>query len=304
MPHLYQYTINESISISGIGLHTGKPVTLTLHPADIDTGYRFLRSDLAGSKSFSCDAFDVTATERGTTLTHSGIVVNTIEHILSALVGCVVHNCLIEIDNQEIPILDGSALPFVHLIQKVGRLKQKALIESYSVNKPISFKDEEKNVEMIALPYDGYKITSMIDFDSKILGQQYASLEDLSEYEKNIAPARTFCLFKELKYLAQNNLIKGGDLDNAVVVVDQPVSEQELDELSSILGKPKMKVEQEGVLNNSPMRFNNEPARHKLLDIIGDLALIGKPIKAHIIAKRPGHKTNVEFAKIIKRKMI
>jgi UDP-3-O-[3-hydroxymyristoyl] N-acetylglucosamine deacetylase / 3-hydroxyacyl-[acyl-carrier-protein] dehydratase len=199
--------------------------------------------------------------------------------------------------------MDGSSLPFVNAINSVGIVRQKSFVEYYSVNKAINYKDEEKNVEMIALPYDGFKVTCMIDFNSKVLGQQHAVMNSIDEFEKEIASARTFCFFHELKYLATHNLIKGGDLDNAVVVVDKPVTNEELDELAKILNKPKISVEVEGVLNNSPMRFTNEPARHKLLDIIGDLSLIGKPLKAHIIASRPGHKTNVEFAQLIKKQI-
>jgi UDP-3-O-[3-hydroxymyristoyl] N-acetylglucosamine deacetylase / 3-hydroxyacyl-[acyl-carrier-protein] dehydratase len=304
MPNAYQHTIKHSATIQGLGLHTGQSVSLTLHPADENTGYVFCRSDLPGRPIIPADCNWATDTERGTTLEFDKAKVSTIEHVLSALVGCEVHNCIIELTAAEAPIMDGSALPFVQLILKTGREKQKSFVEYLSINRTISYKDEEKNVEMIALPYDGYKVTSMIDFNSKILGQQHSVLENLSDYEKEIAPARTFCFFRELKYLAQNNLIKGGDLDNAVVVVDHEVSDSELDELSKILNKPRMSVAKEGVLNNSPMRFTNEPARHKLLDIIGDLALIGKPLKAHIIASRPGHKTNVEFSKLIKRQIL
>jgi UDP-3-O-[3-hydroxymyristoyl] N-acetylglucosamine deacetylase / 3-hydroxyacyl-[acyl-carrier-protein] dehydratase len=304
MPNAYQHTLKASISITGYGLHTGQPVTLTLNPADINTGYIFCRVDLPGKPMIPADANWATDTERGTTLEFNNAKVSTIEHVLSALVGCGVHNVIIDLNAAEAPIMDGSALPFVDIIHKVGKEKQKSLVEYYSINRTISYKDEEKNVEMIALPYDGFKVTSMIDFNSSILGQQHAVLDHLDNFEKEIAPARTFCFFRELKYLAQNNLIKGGDLDNAVVVVDHAVTEAELDELSILLKKPKMSVAKEGVLNNSPMRFANEPARHKLLDIIGDLALVGKPLRAHIIASRPGHKTNVEFSKLIKRQIL
>jgi UDP-3-O-[3-hydroxymyristoyl] N-acetylglucosamine deacetylase / 3-hydroxyacyl-[acyl-carrier-protein] dehydratase len=304
MPNAYQHTLKESGSISGLGLHTGKQVSLTLNPADINTGFVFRRVDMPGQPMIPADANWATDTERGTTLEFNGAKVSTIEHVLSALVGMGVHNAIIDLTQAEAPIMDGSSLPFVDLINKIGLLKQKSLVQYYSINKTVTYKDEEKNVEMIALPYDGYKITSMIDFNSSVLGQQHAVMDDIEAYVKEIAPARTFCFFRELKYLATHNLIKGGDLDNAVVVVDKEVSEDELDELSTILNKPKMKVHKEGVLNNSPMRFTNEPARHKLLDVIGDLALIGKPLKAHIIASRPGHKTNVEFAKLIKQQVL
>jgi UDP-3-O-[3-hydroxymyristoyl] N-acetylglucosamine deacetylase / 3-hydroxyacyl-[acyl-carrier-protein] dehydratase len=300
----YQHTISEPISVSGLGLHTGVKSTVSLKPAGENTGFVFKRVDMPGEPTIPADAYWATQTERGTTLEFGGAKVSTVEHVLAAVVGCGIHNLIIELNAAEAPIMDGSSLPFVNAINAVGLQKQKALVEYASINKSIRYKDEEKNAEIIALPYDGFKITCMIDFNSKVLGQQHATMDDISEFNAQISGARTFCFFHELKYLATHNLIKGGDLDNAVVVVDQPVSEHELDELASILNKEKIKVEAEGVLNNSPMRFTNEPARHKLLDIIGDLALIGKPLKAHIIASRPGHKANVEFAQILKKQLL
>ncbi len=299
----YQHTINNEITVSGLGLHTGVKVNLTFKPAEINTGFVFKRIDLPNKPMIPADANWVTTTERGTTIEFNNVKVSTVEHALAACVGMGIHNLIIELDAQEVPIMDGSSLPFIIALKQAGVQKQKALVEFYSINKSINFVDEEKKVEMIALPYDGFKVTSMIDFNSDILGQQHATLNTISDFEKEISPARTFCFFRELKALATNNLIKGGDLDNAVVVVDQPVTEEELEELSLLLNKPKMAVQKDGVLNTSKMRFSNEPARHKLLDIIGDLALIGKPIKAHIIASRPGHKTNVEFAKLIKQQI-
>jgi UDP-3-O-[3-hydroxymyristoyl] N-acetylglucosamine deacetylase / 3-hydroxyacyl-[acyl-carrier-protein] dehydratase len=300
----YQYTINETVEVSGLGLHTGLPVTMTFKPNHENTGFIFVRNDLPNSPFIPADAYWATHTERGTTLEFGSAKVSTVEHALAAAVGCGIHNLIIELNAQEAPIMDGSAQPFVEVLQKVGLKKQKAIVEFASINKSINYKDEEKNVEMIALPYDGFKVTCMIDFNSKVLGQQHATMNDISDFNLEIARARTFCFFHEFKYLATHNLIKGGDLNNAVVVVDRPVSEEELDELALILNKKKIKVEKEGVLNNSAMRYTNEPARHKLLDIVGDLALVGKPLKAHIIASRPGHKTNVEFAQILKKQLL
>jgi UDP-3-O-[3-hydroxymyristoyl] N-acetylglucosamine deacetylase / 3-hydroxyacyl-[acyl-carrier-protein] dehydratase len=299
-----QQTIKEAVSISGLGLHTGVNVTLTFKPADVNTGFVFKRIDLPNSPTIPANAHWATDTERGTTLEFNNAKVSTIEHALAACVGLGLHNLIIEMNAQEAPIMDGSAMPFIHAIKTVGIQKQKALVEYFSVNKSITYKDDEKNVEMIALPYDGFKITSMIDFNSSVLGQQHATMNSITDFEKEIASARTFCFFRELRYLATHNLIKGGDLSNALVVVDKEVSEEELDELAKLLNKEKISVAKEGVLNNSPMRYTNEPARHKLLDIVGDLALVGKPIKAHIIASRPGHKTNVEFAKLLKQQII
>jgi UDP-3-O-[3-hydroxymyristoyl] N-acetylglucosamine deacetylase / 3-hydroxyacyl-[acyl-carrier-protein] dehydratase len=301
---MYQFTIKEPVSVRGLGLHTGVLVTLTFKPAEVNTGFVFKRVDLPGEPTIPADAHWATDTERGTTLEFGNAKVSTIEHALAACVGLGIHNLIIEMNAQEAPIMDGSAMPFIDAIHKVGLQKQKALVEYFSINKSITYKDEEKNVEMIALPYDGFKITSMIDFNSSVLGQQHATMNSIDDFEKNIASARTFCFFRELKFLAQNNLIKGGDLSNALVVVDREVSDEELDELAKLLKKEKISVAKEGVLNNSPMRFTNEPARHKLLDIVGDLALVGKPLKAHIIASRPGHKTNVEFARLLKKQIV
>jgi UDP-3-O-[3-hydroxymyristoyl] N-acetylglucosamine deacetylase/3-hydroxyacyl-[acyl-carrier-protein] dehydratase len=301
---MYQHTIKEEVRIDGLGLHTGMHCTLTFKPAEVNTGFVFKRIDLKNEPTIPADAHWATDTERGTTLEFSGAKVSTIEHALAACVGLGIHNLIIEMDAQEAPIMDGSSLPFIEAIKSVGIQPQKALVEYFSINKSITYKDEEKNVEMIALPYDGFKITSMIDFNISVLGQQHATMNRIEDFEKEIAGARTFCFFRELKYLATNNLIKGGDLSNALVVVDKEVTEIELDELAKLLKKQKIKVEKEGVLNNSPMRFANEPARHKLLDIVGDLALVGKPLKAHIIASRPGHKTNVEFAKLLKKQIV
>jgi UDP-3-O-[3-hydroxymyristoyl] N-acetylglucosamine deacetylase / 3-hydroxyacyl-[acyl-carrier-protein] dehydratase len=299
-----QHTLKEAINISGLGLHTGLQVDVCIKPSEENTGIVFKRTDLPNQPTIPANALWATQTERGTTLEFNGGKVSTVEHMLAALVGCGVDNVVIEMNAAEAPIMDGSSLPFVEAIQNVGTVAQKVHRNYFSLNNSISYKDPEKNVEMIAVPYDGFKITCMIDFDSKVLGQQHASMNDISEFVTEIASARTFCFFHELKYLAQHNLIKGGDLNNAVVVVDRPVSDADLDELALILNKKKILVEKEGVLNTSPMRFSNEPARHKLLDIIGDLALVGKPLKCHIIASRPGHKTNVEFAKLIKQQMI
>jgi UDP-3-O-[3-hydroxymyristoyl] N-acetylglucosamine deacetylase / 3-hydroxyacyl-[acyl-carrier-protein] dehydratase len=301
---MYQHTIKEAVSISGLGLHTGVNVTLTFKPAEVNTGFVFKRIDLKGEPTIPADAHWATDTERGTTLEFGGAKVSTIEHALAACVGLGIQNLIIEMNAQEAPIMDGSAMPFIDAIKSVGVQRQKALVEYFSINKSITYKDEEKNVEMIALPYDGFKITSMIDFNSSVLGQQHATMNGIEDFEKEIASARTFCFFRELRYLAEHNLIKGGDLSNALVVVDKEVSTKELDELAKLLNKEKISVAKEGVLNNSPMRFTNEPARHKLLDIVGDLALVGKPLKAHIIASRPGHKTNVEFARLLKKQIV
>ncbi len=300
----HQYTIQQQVSVTGLGLHTGMPVTITFKPADIDSGFVFKRTDLPSEPIIPASAAWATDTERGTTLCYKNAKVSTIEHVLAACIGMGLHNLLIELNAQEAPIMDGSSRQFTDALLQAGLLKQKALVEYLSVNKSITYKDDEKNVEMIALPYDGFKVTSMIDFNSPVLGQQYATMATIQDFNKEISDARTFVFFRELKYLAMHNLIKGGDLSNALVVVDKEVTNAELNELAILLNKPLMAVAKEGVLNNSPMRFTNEPARHKLLDVIGDLALVGRPLKAHIIASRPGHKTNVEFARILQKQLM
>ena len=296
-----QHTLASSISISGTGLHTGINVDMTIKPANPGYGYHFQRIDLVGTLPIKADCDLVTDTSRGTTLEQGEVKVSTVEHILAALVGMGVDNCLIEVNGPEIPIIDGSSGPFIEIIEKAGVIEQDATKAWYSIDTNISFYDENKRVEMTALPATNYEITTLIDFNSSVLGTQHASLKNISEFKSQIAPCRTFCFLHELEMLIDNNLIKGGDINNAIVVVDKPVTEEEMSRLAKAFGRTKVEVKTEGYLNNLELRFPNEPARHKLLDVIGDLALIGYPIKAHIIANRPGHSSNVEFAKKIKQ---
>ncbi len=296
-----QHTLSAPVSISGTGLHTGINVDMTLKPANPGFGFQFQRVDLPGSPTIKADCDLVTDTSRGTTLELNGVKVSTVEHILAALVGMGVDNCLIEINGPEIPIIDGSSDPFVTIIEDTGVLEQDATKAWYSIDTNISFYDEKKRVEMTALPATNYEITTLIDFNSPVLGTQHASLKSMKEFKSEIGPCRTFCFLHELEMLIDNNLIKGGDINNAIVVVDKPVTEDEMGRLAKAFGRSKVEVKTEGYLNNLELRFPNEPARHKLLDVVGDLALIGYPIKAHIIANRPGHSSNVEFAKKIKQ---
>lgn len=296
-----QHTLSAPVSISGTGLHTGINVDMTLKPANPGFGFQFQRVDLPGSPTIKADCDLVTDTSRGTTLELNGAKVSTVEHILAALVGMGVDNCLIEINGPEIPIIDGSSDPFVTIIEDTGVLEQDATKAWYSIDTNISFYDEKKRVEMTALPATNYEITTLIDFNSPVLGTQHASLKSMKEFKSEIGPCRTFCFLHELEMLIDNNLIKGGDINNAIVVVDKPVTEDEMGRLAKAFGRSKVEVKTEGYLNNLELRFPNEPARHKLLDVVGDLALIGYPIKAHIIANRPGHSSNVEFAKKIKQ---
>jgi UDP-3-O-[3-hydroxymyristoyl] N-acetylglucosamine deacetylase/3-hydroxyacyl-[acyl-carrier-protein] dehydratase len=295
-----QHTLAAPITISGVGIHTGQSVTMTLEPAEPNTGVVFQRIDLEGAPSVKADVDFVTETNRSTTLANNGATVHTIEHLLAALAGCEIDNVLVKLNGAEIPILDGSSQPFIDAISEVGRKQQDAIKTWYTIEHNIYFTDEEKNVEMVAMPSHQYRINTLIDFNSPVLGTQHASLSGLSDFNTEIAPCRTFSFFHELEFLLKNDLIKGGDLNNAIVVVDKPVTDEQLETLSQKFGKEKFEITSEGYLNNLKLRFPNEPARHKLLDLVGDLSLVGFPFKAHIIANRPGHASNVAFAKKIK----
>jgi UDP-3-O-[3-hydroxymyristoyl] N-acetylglucosamine deacetylase/3-hydroxyacyl-[acyl-carrier-protein] dehydratase len=296
-----QHTLSQSISISGTGLHTGILVDMTLQPANPGFGIQFQRVDLPNQPLIKADCDLVTDTSRGTTLQVGDAKVSTVEHILAALVGSGVDNLLIELNGPEIPIMDGSSTPFIDAIEKVGVLEQDAAKAWYSIDENIFHYDEDKRVEMVALPALDYQITTLIDFNSPVLGTQHAALKTIKDFKSEIAPCRTFCFLHELETLLDHDLIKGGDINNAIVVVDKPVTNEEMTRLAKVFKRDKIEVKSEGYLNNLELRFPNEPARHKLLDVIGDLALIGYPIKARIIANRPGHSSNVEFAKKIKQ---
>jgi UDP-3-O-[3-hydroxymyristoyl] N-acetylglucosamine deacetylase / 3-hydroxyacyl-[acyl-carrier-protein] dehydratase len=252
------------------------------------------------------DADLVVATDRGTTLEFQGARVYTTEHVLAALYGMQIDNALIKIDGPEIPIMDGSSLPFVQGILKAGTEEQDAERDYFVLTENIKWEDTDKGIEFLAVPDDHYRITVMVDYNSPALGTQHAAIYNIDAFEKEIAPCRTFCFLRELEFLASNNLIKGGDLDNAIVLVERnDVSQDELNRLAKMLGKETLKVNYDGigVLNSLKLQFENEPARHKLLDIVGDLALVGKPIKAHILGARPGHSGNVRFAKVLKEQI-
>ncbi|MES2478511.1 MAG: bifunctional UDP-3-O-[3-hydroxymyristoyl] N-acetylglucosamine deacetylase/3-hydroxyacyl-ACP dehydratase [Bacteroidota bacterium] len=296
-----QHTIKEAVTLSGVGLHTGANVKITIKPANIGLGYRFQRIDLPDQPIVKADCDLVVDTSRGTTIEQNGARISTIEHLLAALVGCHIDNALIEINAPEVPILDGSSREFIAAIESVGIQEQDAKRVVYTLDGNIHYYDPVKNVDMLAIPSQNYQITTMIDFNSPILGTQHATLKHISDFKSGIGNCRTFCFLHEVEYLLENNLIKGGDLSNAIVVVDKPVSQEELNHLAKVFNKETMEVKQEGILNNLQLNFPNEPARHKLLDVVGDLALIGYPINAHIIASRPGHASNVAFAKKIKQ---
>lgn len=298
-----QHTIKKSVSISGVGLHTGVKATMTFIPAAIGHGIRFQRIDISGQPIVEADVDNVVDISRGTTIEKSGARINTVEHTLAALVGLEIDNVLIQLDGPEPPIMDGSSKMFVEVLQSAGMEEQNALRDFYEVPESIFYKDPSRDVEIAALPLNDYRVAVMIDYNSPVLGSQYATLTDITQFPKEIASCRTFCFLHELEMLHKNNLIKGGDLNNAIVIVDRVIQEEELDHLAKIFNKSKVEVKKEGILNNVELRYKNEPARHKLLDLVGDLALAGRPIKAQILAARPGHAANVAFAKKLKKAM-
>jgi UDP-3-O-[3-hydroxymyristoyl] N-acetylglucosamine deacetylase/3-hydroxyacyl-[acyl-carrier-protein] dehydratase len=298
-----QSTIKNSVSVQGVGLHTGKTVKLTFKPAPVNHGYRFQRTDLPEQPIIPADVRLVISTNRGTTLKSGEAQVSTIEHVLSALMGLGIDNVLMEIDGPEIPIMDGTSMPFVEAILSTGIEMLDAERDFFVITEPISYKDEVTGTELLALPADEFEATVMIDFNLTVLGQQFAALHRMSDYVNEIARCRTFVFIHELEKLLEMGLIKGGDLDNAIVIADRRMEQKDLDSLAKKMGKPSVKVDSEGVLNTVKLHFQNEPARHKLLDVIGDLALIGKPIRGKIVATKPGHTANVEFARILKKQM-
>jgi len=296
----FQHTLKEAVTISGAGIHTGRFVTIVIKPADPNTGINFQRVDLPGEPVVKADVDNVIETNRSTTIEANGARIGTIEHLMASLMGMQIDNALIEINGEEVPILDGSSQVFIDHLSRAGVQKQNAEKIYYKIQHNISFVDEGKKVEMVALPYNGYRINTLIDFNSPILGTQHAALNNINNFKNEIAPSRTFCFFHELEQLIAHDLIKGGDINNAIVVVDKPVDDEQVKRISKVFHKDDVKVSEAGILNNLTLRFPNEPARHKLLDVVGDLALVGYPFKAHIIANRPGHSSNIQFAKKIK----
>ncbi|KYG75706.1 MULTISPECIES: bifunctional UDP-3-O-[3-hydroxymyristoyl] N-acetylglucosamine deacetylase/3-hydroxyacyl-ACP dehydratase [Roseivirga] len=299
-----QHTIREEVTVSGVGLHTGVTANMTFTPAGPNHGIKFQRIDLPDQPIVDADVDNVVDLSRGTTIEQNGARINTVEHTLAALVGLEIDNVLIKIDGPEPPILDGSSRMFIDAIEQVGTEEQNALRNFLEINESIMYRDENRDVEIAALPLDDYRVTVMVDYNSPVLGSQHASLNNIQDFKKDISSSRTFCFLHELEMLHKNNLIKGGDLNNAIVVVDRVVKDEELDHLASLFNKPKVEVKKEGILNNVELRHRNEPARHKLLDVVGDLALVGRPIKAQILAARPGHAANVAFAKKLKKAML
>lgn len=295
-----QQTIAKKVSLSGVGLHTGKKVTMTFKPAPENFGRKFQRIDLEGAPIIDAHVDNVVNVIRGTNLAQDDVKVETVEHALAALMGLQIDNVLIELDSPEPPILDGSSKMYVDAFLKVGIKEQSAHRNYFTLDSQISYSEPDRGVELIAIPSDRLRLTVMVDYNSKVLGTQHASINNMEEFKDEIAESRTFCFLHEVEELVENDLIKGGGLDNAIVVVDRVIEDKELANLAHLFNQPEIHIQEEGILNNVELHHHNEPARHKLLDLVGDLALIGSPIKAHIIATRPGHKANVEFVKAIK----
>jgi len=298
-----QRTVSKPVSLTGKGLHSGIEVKVTINPAPVNHGYQFKRTDLEGTPVIRALAENVKITERSTTIVDKEASITTVEHLLAALYGMGVDNALMEISGPEVPIIDGSSKPFVDAIKEAGIIEQEADRVYYSIRKKVEYKDEAKGIELTAYPDDDLIIDVHIDYNSKVLGHQYASMKNISEFEIGFSACRTFVFLHEMEFLQKNNLIKGGDLDNAIVIIDRPVTQEEIDRLAVLFNKPTMKVKPEGILNNVDLAYANEPARHKLLDVIGDLALCGVRLKGRILANKPGHSANVEFAKLLRHEI-
>ncbi|WP_443633168.1 bifunctional UDP-3-O-[3-hydroxymyristoyl] N-acetylglucosamine deacetylase/3-hydroxyacyl-ACP dehydratase [Candidatus Marifrigoribacter sp. Uisw_064] len=292
-----QRTIAKEVSLQGVGLHTGKEVTITFKPAPENNGYSFIRVDLENNPVIEADANFVVNTQRGTNLEKLGVKINTSEHVLAALVGLQVDNCFIELNASEPPIMDGSSKFFVEILEEAGIVEQDAEREVYVIKEVITYKDEDTGSEIIVMPADEYQVTTMVDFGTNVLGTQNASINHISEFKSEIADARTFSFLHEIEMLLEHGLIKGGDLNNAIVYVDKEVSPETMEKLRVAFGKDNISVKPNGILDNLTLHHPNEAARHKLLDVIGDLALIGMPIRGKVIANKPGHLVNTEFAK-------
>ena len=292
-----QKTLSKEVELNGVGLHTGKQVKLKFVPAPVNTGFVFVRTDVTPNVKIPADIQYVINTDRGTNLEKDNYKIQTSEHVLAALVGMDVDNCFIELDESESPIMDGSSKFFVEAIESAGVVEQSERRCEYVVTEIISYRDEETGSEITLIPSDTFQVTTMVDFQTKVLGTQNASLDNITDFKNEIAPARTFSFLHELEMLLENGLIKGGDLNNAIVYVDKPLSESNMERLKEAFGKEKISVSPNGILDNLSLHYSNEAARHKLLDVIGDLALVGVSIKGKVIAIQPGHKVNAEFSK-------
>ncbi len=298
-----QRTLAKEVSLSGKGLHSGIEVTLTFKPAPVNHGYKFCRVDLPDKPVIDALAEHVTDTSRGTTLVHNNASVATIEHVLAALHGLQIDNALIEMDGPEAPIMGGSSWKFVEAIREAGIVEQKDDRNYFIVKQKITFSDEEHGVDLMVYPDDHFSVNVFIDYNSRILGNQYAILDTIEDFPEEISKSRTFVFFHELEPLFRMGLIKGGDLDNAIVILEKEVEQSEIDRIAKMFNRPGINTHTAGVLNNTELRYPNEPARHKLLDIMGDLALVGHPIRGKIVATRPGHYANTRLAKVMRQEI-
>ena len=298
-----QRTIKESFSVSGKGLHTGLAIKATFCPAPAGHGYKFKRIDLEDAPVIDAVAENVVETQRGTVIARGDAKVSTIEHALAALYAAGVDNCLIEVNAPELPILDGSAIEYAQKIEEVGVEEQAEEKDYYIVKQKMEVVDEKTGASIIALPDEDFSVETMIEFNSPVLSNQFAMLGNIDKFKDEIAASRTFVFVREVEPLVSNNLIKGGDLDNAIVIYDSPMSQENLDKLADLMGVPHKNVSELGYINNKPLVYDNEPARHKLLDVLGDIALIGRPLKGRIIAVRPGHTINTTFSKMVRREI-
>lgn len=298
-----QKTLANEFELNGVGLHTGREVKMKLKPAPVNTGFVFVRTDLEGSPIVEADANYVSSTERGTTIEKKGVKIHTTEHLLAALTGLDLDNVIIEINNSEVPILDGSSKFFVEAIEKVGVEEQQEDREYFVVRDIVTYTDPETGSEITAIPADEYQITTMVDFGTKVLGTQNASIKNISEFKSEIANARTFSFLHEIEHLLDAGLIKGGDLGNAIVYVDKEITPETRQKLTKAFNKDDVSIRPNGILDNITLHYPNEAARHKLLDVMGDLALIGTKLKAKIIANKPGHQINTNFAKKLSKQI-
>lgn len=303
MDTIKQRTLKGSFSLCGKGLHTGLNLTVTFNPAPENTGYKIQRIDLEGQPIVEAIAENVVDTQRGTVLARGDVRVSTVEHGLSALYAMGIDNCMIQVNGPEFPILDGSAGIYVNRIQEIGIVEQNAPKDFYIIRKKIEVKDDETGSCITILPDDQFSITAMCSFESKFINSQFATLDNIDDYATEIAPARTFVFVRDILPLLEANLIKGGDMDNAIVIYEREVSQDQLDQLADILKVPRMDATKIGYIQHKPLMWENECTRHKLLDIIGDMALIGKPIKGRIVATRPGHTINNKFARLMRREI-
>ena len=299
-----QHTLKCKYTFKGKGLHTGRNVTMVLEPAPAGHGIKFRRTDLGDDAVIDAFVDYVTTTARGTTLEKGDVKISTLEHLMATFNGLGVDNALVSIDAQEVPILDGSAKPYVDAICKDGLEEQDAPRKYVEFKEKIVYKDEKSGSEIVIMPDDHFSVDLMIDFNSKVLGNQYSRLDETTDFAKDIAPCRTFVFFHELEPLFRNNLIKGGDLDNAIVIVEHPVPQEELDRLAGVFNTSSLERAPEGYLNHLELRFQNECARHKLLDLMGDFSLVGAPIKAKVIAYKSGHRINTEVARVIRKLIV